>query len=139
MQATAAKACRAPAPEKKVQIMSSEYRGAFVVYTIASSSGCPGYFTYPFFYSEAYVYSVRTYFLCHIVNWQKRGYNVNSTVTSCLNFGQHPAFASTRNPAFWQATSCFDEDGTACFRADATACPCRITVRFSQGSIGREV
>ena len=74
MQATAAKACRAPAPEKKVQIMSREYRGDFVVYTIASSSGCPGYFTYPFFYNEAYVYSVRTNFLCHIVNWQKRGY-----------------------------------------------------------------
>ena len=84
MQETAAKACRAPAPDKKVQIMSREYRGDFVVYTIASSSGCPGYFTYPFFYSEAYVYSVRTYFLCHIVNWQKRGYNVNSNVTSCL-------------------------------------------------------
>ena len=62
MQETAAKACRAPAQDKKVQIMSREYRGDFVVYTIASSSGCPGYFTYPFFYSEAYVYSVRTYF-----------------------------------------------------------------------------
>ena len=53
--------------------------------------------------------------------------------TSCLNFGQHPAFASTRHPAFWQATSCLDEDGTACFRAYAT--PCRIPVRLFPGRL----
>ena len=78
--------------EKKVQIMSREYRGDFLVYTIASSSGCPGYFTYPFFYGEAYVFSVKTYFLCRISNWQKRVYNVNSNVTSCLERSSQQLF-----------------------------------------------